>query len=213
MRQTDELNFTHKSDSCPKSRLFHTSYSRCRMKAKRCVCVCCGMWRWWGKGLVCMTSSPKYVFSLHSASFLPSLSCLSPCVFVCLCVCFILSLYSDSCVCWCLNMLFAAVTLSYMLCYIRACLRERDCVCVCVCVCTSAEICLFIRLQVFEEVTPGGSHYVSACPLQVGRQSDIYHQRISAGPEDTKLAHSLWLGKVFAETNLTKMCTLQRVLK
>ncbi len=91
--------------------------------------------------------------------------------------------------------------------------RERLCVCVCVCVCTSAEICLFIRLQVFEEVTPGGSHYVSACPLQVGRQSDIYHQRISAGPEDTKLAHSLWLGKVFAETNLTKMCTLQRVLK
>lgn len=92
------------------------------------LCVCCGMWRWWGKGLVCMTSSPKYVFSLHSASFLPSLSCLSPCVFVCLCVCFILSLYSDSCVCWCLNMLFAAVTLSYMLCYIRACLREGVCV-------------------------------------------------------------------------------------
>lgn len=44
------------------------------------------MWRWWGKGLVCMKSFTKYMFSLHSASFPPSLSWLSSCVCLFLCL-------------------------------------------------------------------------------------------------------------------------------
>lgn len=148
------------------------------MKGKM-LCVCCGMWRWWRKRLVCMMSLLKYVFSLHSASFLPSLSCLSPCVFVCLCVCFILSLYSESCNCWCLRMF-----LQRLLCptscvtsvrvWERVCVRARVCVCVSVCVqqcvCGQQRYEFLSACRYFEAVTAGGSHYVSACTLQVGRR-------------------------------------------
>lgn len=145
-------------------------------------------------GLVCMTSLPKYVFSLHSASFLPSLSCLSPCVFVCLfhsvfVLRFLRLLMFEYGFCSCYFVLHVALHPS-----------ERGCMCV-----YTAEMCVFFCLQVFEAVAPGGSHCVSACPLQVGRQSDI------GGYQTHSI--SIWLGKVFAETNLTKMCTLQIVLK
>ena len=59
-----------------------------------------------------------------------------------------------------------------------------------------------------EAVTPGGSHYVSACPLQVGGQSGVYHQSIGSKLRmRIPSAHSHVLRKVLDETNLPKMCT------
>lgn len=158
------------------------------------LCVCCGMWRWWGKGLVCMKSFTKYMFSLHSASFPPSLSWLSSCV--CLFLCLFHSLCTpihasvDVWICVLELLLYQNVVL-------HSCVSGRVSVCVCECLC----------LQVFEAVTPGGSHYISAGPLQVGTLI------LTAGSEDIKPTHTLRLGKVFTETNLTMVYALQIVLR
>lgn len=124
-----------------------------------------------------MTSLSKDVFSIYSASFLPSLF-LSVFMFVSLLGFVHLFMFKDT---------FCSCYLVLHVVYIPVCLKWCMCVYWCACV--------FMCLQVFEALTPGGSHHIKACPLHVGYLPSVHQQQTDKERCRFKFTESLCSGK------------------